>query len=197
MKFYICLLSCVIVFLSGCSQQSLTSPTIDPAKAAAAAMKQYDADSDGSISAAEAKKSSLDPKKGWDADGNGSIEKSEIADRLTTYDAMKPGLQMNITCKVLHKRKPLEGAEVVYEPEAFLGGSVPTANGTTDADGNATMIAKDIADPTLQGMHTGSYLVRITHPDIELDAKYNTETEFSIELSPLDMSRESPIFRLK
>ena len=197
MKFFLCMLiSCF--FLVGCnSQKTLKNPKVDPLAAAAMAMKAYDSDSDGKISAAEAKRTALDPKNGWDSNGDGGIDETEIVNRLTTYDAMKPGLQMNITCTVIYNRKPLVGAEVVYEPEPFLGGSVPVATGTTDEDGIATMVAKEIADPSLQGMYTGLYLVRITHPDVEVAANYNTETELFVELSPMDMQTQSPTFRLK
>lgn len=184
-------------FVVGCDGQAVKRPTVDPAAAAEQAIAAYDADGDGAISKDEAKKSALSPDRGWDQDGDGSIDQAEIENRLTTYDAMKPGLQLNITCRVLKKRKPLEGAEVVYEPEAFLGEAIPPARGITGPGGNADIVSDEISDPSLRGVHTGLYLVRITHPTEEIPAKYNTETELFVELSPMDMQHEVPTFQIK
>lgn len=198
MKFLHCFIAVCFMSVVGCpGQNKLTIPKIDPVSAAAEAIKLYDADGDGAIDKSEAKKTALDPSKGWDSDDDGRISESEISNRLTTYEAMKPGVQMNVMCTVLHKGRPLEGAEVTYEPEPFLGGAVPLASGTTDAEGIAEMVAPEISDPTLKGMHTGLYHVRITHPEKEIAAKYNTETELFIELSPMDMQSVQPIFKLK
>ena len=198
MKFLACTLFCCLILLSGCNgQKTLTRPSIDPAAAAQQAMELYDANSDGKIDKTEAKKTALDPQKGWDANGDGAIDQAEIESRLTTYDAMKPGLQMNISCTVVQKRKPLAGATVVYEPEPFLGGAVPAAEGITNDQGVANMVARDLEDPSLQGMHTGLYLVKITHPDSEVPAKYNTETELFIELSPMDFQTANPVYNLR
>lgn len=197
MKFLLCLLAtCSICFVGCTGEPKLTNPKIDPAAAASEAMKSYDTDGDGKISKEEAKKCALDPNNGWDSDQDGSISESEIANRLTTYDAMKPGVQLNIMCTVLHNRRPLVGAEVLYDPEPFLGGTVPPATGITNEEGIAEMAA-EIADPTLKGLYTGLYRVRITHPDVEISPNYNTETELFIELSPMDMQRLTPTFKLK
>lgn len=188
--FSICLVGCF-------GEKAITHPKVNPAAAAEQAISLYDSDGDGKISKEEAKKTALDPEKGWDANGDGSIDQAEIENRLTTYEAMKPGLQMNISCRVLHKRKPLEGAEVVYEPEAFLGGSTPKASGTSNAEGVVGLVSEELSDATLQGVYTGLYLVRITHPTVEIPAKYNTETELFVELSPMDMQNDTPTFSIK
>jgi len=198
-KFFFGTVVCLfLIAIAGCdSEPKLTSPKLNPEDAAAKAIAAYDTDSDGQLSKDEAKKCALDPAAGWDANNDGKIDESEIVDRLTTYDAMKPGLQMNVTCRVFFKGKPLVGAEVVYEPEEFMGGAVCAASGTTDEDGVAGMVADELVDPTMQGMHTGLYKIRVTHPEKDLAPKYNTETELFVELSPLDMMTKAPVLKLK
>lgn len=92
----------------------------------------------------------------------------------------------------------MEGAEVVFEPEAFLGDLVEVGTGTTDLEGTAEMVAEDIVkeDPTLRGIRASLYKVRITHPDVDLPAKYNTETTLFFENSPTEMI-SPPVFVLK
>ena len=92
----------------------------------------------------------------------------------------------------------MEGAEVVFEPEGFLGGSVEEGTGTTDMEGVAEMVAEEIVkdDPTLRGIRASLYKVRITHPDVKLPAKYNDDTELFFELSPIEMI-DPPTFKLK
>ncbi len=196
MKFFFGAVCCLSMIVGCDSDPTLTSPKFNPEEAAAKAIEAYDSDSDGQISKAESRKCALDPKAGWDANNDGNIDETEIADRLTTYEAMKPGLRTNASCTVLFKNRPLVGAEVVYEPEEFMGGAVCSASGTTDEEGIASIIADELEDPTIPGIHTGLYRVRITHPDKDLAAKFNSETELFVELSPLDMMTKSPVFKL-
>lgn len=195
------LLDCLLILLCcgavGCTGQKSANGPVDPATAAQEAIAAYDADGDGQISKSEAKKTALDPENGWDANGDGSIDASEIESRLATYEAMKPGLQMNTLCTIRHKRRPLEGAEVVYEPETFLGDSVPSARGITNGEGVADMVSEGITDPMFQGVYTGLYKVRVSHPDKKIGKAYNEETELFIELSPMDMQTENPTFDVK
>ena len=139
-----CLMMYVLV--AGCSLSSgpVVAPSLDPAAMAAEAIREYDADSDGKISSAEAKKSALDPKMGWDKDGDGSITEDELRERLERYEALKPGIQA-MTCTVIWRNRPLENAKVVFEPEAFLGEAVEAASGTTDESGVAEMVAEEVA----------------------------------------------------
>jgi len=187
-----------LVLLVGCdeSAQLLETPALDPGKAATAAIAQYDTDNNGQISAAEAKDSALNPKSGWDADRNGQISEEEIRTRLELYEARKPAM-IEISCNVYLNNVPLDGAEVVFEPEEFLGGSVETARGTTDANGSASMMIPEIVeqDPTLTGLRTGLYKVKITHANVQIPARYNEETTLTLELSPENIL--TPVFKLR
>ncbi len=194
-RFFVLLL---LVFL-GCDDSAalLETPDLDVAEAAAAAIAQYDTDQDGTISSAEAKRTALDPRAGWDTDRDNKISEEEIRARLELYEARKPGM-IEQSCTVFLNNIPLDGAEVVFEPEEFLGGSIETARGTTDANGSANMIIPEIVeqDPTLTGLRTGLYKVKITHPNVEIPARYNEETTLTIELSPVE-NIVPPVFKLR
>ena len=195
---YLFLLS-LLALVCGCSRgaPAVSAPKVDPSTAAAAAIAEYDANSDGKISSTEAKQTALDPKKGWDSDADGSISEKEIADRLTNYEAMMPGIQ-SMTCRVIYRGRPLPDAEVIFEPESFLGGVIETASGTTDSEGVAEMVAEEVVkkDPTLRGIRAAMYKVRITHGKVKLPPKYNDETTLFFELSPMEMI-DPPTFLLK
>lgn len=187
------------VALSGCPDGggTITAPKLDPAAAAAAAVQEYDSDSDGFIDKTEAKASVLDPAAGWDADGDKKISEDEIRERLDRYEKLSPGIQ-SMTCTVRYRGRPLADADVVFEPEAFLGGAVEVGTGTTDIEGVAEMVAQEVVknNPTHRGIRASLYKVRITHPEVELPAKYNDETTLFFELSPMDMI-DPPVFTLK
>ena len=72
-------------------------------------------------------------------------------------------------------------------PYEFLGPNVHPAEGTTDRFGFAFMaIPKDLLPKSQQATHAmqvGLYQVLITHPAVELLAKYNEQTELSVDLS--------------
>ena len=65
-------------------------------------------------------------------------------------------------------------------------------------DGYAEMVADEVVknDPTLRGIRASLYKVRITHPKVDLPAKYNDETTLFFELSPMEMI-DPPVFILK
>lgn len=184
MRYWLIFASLVV---AGCGEAPIKAPKIDAATSAQLAIEQYDEDQDGKISKAEAKKSALDPKKGWDSDGDGSISADEIQARLERYEALKAGIQ-TINCTVRYRGDFLPDAEVLFDPEEFLGGSVSSGEGTTDGYGQAEITSPAIAaeDPTLRGIRCGLYKVRITHPDHKVPKKYNDETTLFFELSPFD-----------
>jgi hypothetical protein len=86
---------------------------------------------------------------------------------------------VSVRCFVIFKGRPVRGAHVRYVPEAFLGESVLTAEGTTDDTGLAKPMVSDEQLPQdqrgLESMQPGVYRVEITHPDLNLPARYGGE----------------------
>lgn len=187
----------LLLVVAGCGEAPVTAPKIDAATSAELALEEYDADSNGKISKSEAKKSALDPKKGWDSDGDGSISAEEIQSRLERYEALKAGIQ-TINCTVKYRGDYLPNADVLFDPETFLGNSASPAEGTTDGYGQAEITSPAIAaeDPTLRGMRCGLYKVRITHPKLDIPKKYNDDTTLFFELSPFENTL-MPTFELR
>jgi hypothetical protein len=101
----------------------------------------------------------------------------------------------DVACFVFFGNAPLPKAQVTFDPEEFLGGAIPSAQGTTSDSGSAVMsVAPEFRpDPTLEVVSVGLYHVRITHPDIQIRPEFNTETKLSYEVTPLEQ-RETPRF---
>ena len=56
--------------------------------------------------------------------------------RIQAWQGSKAGL-VPVMCSITFQGKPLAGATVVFEPEAFLGETVKACEGTTDERGLA------------------------------------------------------------
>ena len=196
MKARCCLV--LVSVLTGCraGSEAVKAPQIDPTAAAAAAISQYDGDQNGTLSKSECKGSGFDFPR-WDANSDGNLDNNEVEERLTLYASNGAGL-LDLTCQVLVNNVPLENATVVFEPEDFLGGATEAAEGTTDIDGNAMLAIPEVVkeDPVLTGVRPGLYKVRITHPDLNVPAKYNEETTLGFDASPIEML-DKPIFKLR
>jgi hypothetical protein len=195
---FVSLLPMVLLGLSGCSFPSgaVRPPKIDPPVVASAAIEQYDQNDDQELTGDEIKTSALNLER-WDADKNGSIGEAEIQERLEKYLATKVGL-IDVVCFVRNGNRPLAGAEVEFEPEELLGGAVHSAYGTTEDDGSAVMAISEEhrLNPNLFLVQVGLYNVRITHPDLDIRAEFNTDTKLSYEVSPLE-ELVPPIFRVR
>ena len=176
-----------VALLAGCGAGTparISPPRIDAAGAAAAALQQYDKNHDGKLSGAEldacpALKSAL-PDMG---DGKqDSITAEMIAERIKTWQRTNVGRKAT-SCKVTRNGQPLAGAQVTLVPETFLGPSLPTGHGTTDANGRASLsIATRGADDP-PGMPCGFYRVEITKPGDKIPARYNTATTLGDEVA--------------
>jgi hypothetical protein len=74
---------------------------------------------------------------------------------------------------------------VVLEPEAYLGGEVSAAEGTTDGSGSTDLgIPPELAPEHLRRfkiVHYGTFKVRITHPTVTIPSKYNSATVLGYE----------------
>jgi len=165
-------------------------PSIDPAAAGARALEAYDTDRDGAIKGPEldaspALKSALER---LDADRDGGVSAAEIAARVNAWKAMKTALT-SVRCLVTQDGRPLPGATVTFEPEAFLGEHVKVATAQTNQFGDAapTVADADKPDPSLPGgVHFGFYTVRISKPGGGRDAvpaRYNAASTLGLEVA--------------
>jgi hypothetical protein len=97
---------------------------------------------------------------------------------------------MNWQCQVLVRGQPLDGAKVVFEPEPFMKDIIGSAEGTTEYGGIANMVVvpsdAPAGAPTGRGIQPGLYKVRVTHPQMNIAAKYNSETQLGAEASPIE-----------
>jgi hypothetical protein len=177
--------------LLGCSgsPSAFEAPGVDVASAAERAMELYDADKDGTLNEPELAKCPglLLKRAGYAADGDSALQQAEIEAGLgKLFKHGTGGTQLN--CLVLYKGRPLAGAEVVLDPEPYLGEEVQTAKGTTNGSGATQLGIPSEYLPShlerLKAVHYGTFKVRITHPTIAIPAKYNTETELGYETEP-------------
>jgi hypothetical protein len=176
--------------------QRILPPAIDAAAAGAEAIKQFDANHDGNLSGKE-----LDRCPGLkaalprlDPSGKGEVTAKRIAARIRIWQASRIGL-MAMVVKVLRNGKPLEGAQVKFVPEKFLGKNFKAAVGKTDDNGMAPIA---IPQPGPPGVALGFYRVEITKSGEKIPAKYNTHTVLGLEVAPdLDEAEFTSTFDLK
>jgi hypothetical protein len=168
----------------------IAQPTINPSAAGRGAMDEYDTNHDGIVSgdelnSAPALKAAL-PR--LDANGDNGVSAEEIGERVKAWKAMRTALA-SVRCQVTLDGRPLAGAQVVFEPEPFLGEQIKKASGTTNQLGDAapTIADEDKPDPKLPGgVHFGLYKVRIsklTNGREIIPARYNTDTILGQEVA--------------
>ena len=83
--------------------------------------------------------------------------------------------------------EPLAGAEVSLIPEECFAGALQPASGTTDESGIAVLSIDAAFLPadakSVQGVQQGLFRIEIDHPEVEIPAKYNTNTRLGKEVS--------------
>jgi hypothetical protein len=143
-------------------------------------MELYDSNGDGALDEKElARVPGLkSARKQLDSSGQGKITEAEISARINSWRRTGAG-RLGVSCKVMHKGKPLPGAQVSFVPEPFLGGGLQGGGGTTNSQGIATIDGAS----GLPGMSCGFYRVEITKQGEAIPAKYNSETELGQEVS--------------
>ena len=197
-------LGCVLVTASlGCHRgpTAIRPPKIDSARAADAAIEQYDQDADGLLSEAElaACPGILGQLRKYDQDQDRRVSAAEIAARIGQWQDRGTGLRA-FSCGVSLEGRPLFGAQVRLTPETFLGENLKSASGTVADFGQAVIriapeeLPEDQKD--IPGVQLGLYKVQITHPTVELPARYNTETTLGVEIGE-GGSRTPVVFALK
>lgn len=186
---------------AGCSSSppAIKPVDVDPDEASRLAIEQYDKNQDGALSDDElrgvpgiAKYKSL-----YDQDGDGSVSQDEIAARLELWSEQGLGFRpLNVV--VVVDGRPLPDASLEFVPESYLGPNVKRASGTTDSSGMASLaVAVEDMPPALahlpiDGVMGGTFKVRVTHPTVELPARFNTETELGEEIA-FDTIRERAV----
>jgi hypothetical protein len=171
-------------------------PGIDAGAAGPAAMQEYDKDKDGKVAGAElAAAPSLSAAIGnLDKDGDKAVSAEEVTKRIEAWQETRLGLTP-VMVTVRYQGRPLAGANVVFEPEAFLGADIKASNGTADENGVAVL---SIPNSDLPGIPAGLYKVKITKEGMNLPAKYNSMTTLGAEVARDAKDVETgPIFDLK
>jgi hypothetical protein len=177
------LLALLPLLALGCAKR-VEIPRINPKALADKALAEYDSNKDGYLDAKELErcpglKTAL-PR--FDKDKDGRFSRAELEEYFALWVESKIGLQQ-VSCRVTLDGRPLAGATVLLEPEAFMGGNVKPAKGVTDENGE-TRFQIDGAPQT--GCNLGIYRVRITKTadgKEVVPARYNSNTQLGIEVS--------------
>ena len=177
--------------LIGCSSRpsAIAPPDIEPGELAAAAIKQYDKNGDAVIDnkeleAAPSIRFSLDR---IDANGDNKILSEEISQFAQKHWVDTPVGIVRVQCVVNVKGRPLDGATVTLEPEAFMQGVVSSATGVTRG-GTAALDVSDATrpHPNAHGVQSGLYLVRVSkvvNGKETIPPKYNAQTVLGCEVA--------------
>lgn len=184
----VALIGVVLLSSWGCDSgpTRLVPPELDATASAQRAMELFDSNKDGKIDDEE-----LDAVPGLkaainevDTDGDGAVTADEITARIVAWQDSKLGRQ-EIECRVLRDGEEVDGAEVTFVPEKFLGDVLQEASGVTNESGVAIISVP--VDPTnpedAGGVEFGFYRVEITKPGESIPAKYNSETTLGQEVA--------------
>jgi len=174
---------------AGCSQRPAgpRPPNIDAQQSGEYALELHDSNDDRELDATELGQipGILHALPIYDRDSNGKVSAAEIAARILQWRKDDTGLLM-LSCVVLLDGRPLEGAHVRLVPEPFLGDEIRVATTTTGRRGQGLLKLADEDLPGhlrgLPGVALGIYKVEVTHPTIELPAKYHSATELGLEV---------------
>jgi hypothetical protein len=181
----------VFLVIAGCSGRpsAIAPPDIDPDEVAQAAIEQYDTSGDGAIDSNELKSapSLRFSRDRIDTNDDGKLIAEEFAQFATKHWIDTEAGIIRIRCSVKQQGRPLDGATVTFEPEAFMQGAVKPAAGVTRGGMAVISIAEeDRPHPNARGVQNGLYLVKIskvvngkeTIPD-----KYNQHTILGCEVA--------------
>jgi hypothetical protein len=181
----------MLVLVGGCTggPERVKPRRIDTSAAATQALELYDTNRDGKLSQEELAKCPgvLISMSGYDTNRDKFVDEAEFRDHLIHLLRNGRGATQ-LGCNVIYQGRPLAGAKVVLEPEPYLGNEIQAAEGVTSSYGAAEVgMPADKAPEALKNMKLiqyGTFKVRITHPTINIPAKYNTETTLGYETIP-------------
>ncbi|MGI9455773.1 MAG: hypothetical protein ACR2NU_04385 [Aeoliella sp.] len=186
-----CLFAPLLVLPVGCSRRpaAVPLPELNVSAAADMAVSEADNDGDGQLSTAElAKYPALAGAMGeWDADSSGKLSAEEIQKQLQMWRDQGAAIR-TVRCSVTMNGRGLEGANVEFIPEPFMGDGIKPASGITGQNGlllpslSKKDLPKDLQSFT--GMHLGIYKVRITHPSKKIASEFNTNTTLGAVVGP-------------
>lgn len=187
---------------SGSGPSAVRQASVDATEASAAAITQYDKNSDGAIDQTEL--AACPPLAlalaELDANKDSKLTADEIAARIERLYG-SGGALATFNGTVTLGGRPLLGAQVRFVPVAFLGEGVPAAQGVTDESGAVRPAVGDADLPeNLKGqslIRPGLYLVEITHPEQQIPARYNTATELGAMVDPTSRTGLAARFDLK
>jgi hypothetical protein len=178
-------LAAALVILGGCGGGSPARvyPDRPDSHAADRAIELYDTNKDGLLDAHE-----LDKVPGLkaalkevDTNNDGKLSYAEIAARIQSWADSKLG-RMGVSCVITRNGQPMRGVTVKFVPEKFLGGDLKTAEGTTDANGNARL-ATPVSGQLIRGVCPGFYRVEITKSGESIPVQYNSATQLGQEVA--------------
>lgn len=195
--------ACLVAAI-GCSSgpSRIEPPSISASGAASEAMETYDKDGDGAIAGAEldaaaslkASMATLDTNK------DGKVQEEEIVARIESWQETGGGSTL-IPSRVTMDGKPVVGATVTFEPEAFLGDEMRTAVGETLSQGTTEVSipkAERGSPDWPPGIQLGFFKVRISkqvNGAESIPAKYNTETTLGQQISGDDPAIKSQLIK--
>jgi hypothetical protein len=191
-----------VIGCSGSVPAQVASADVDPTAAAANALASYDANKDGSLDASELSKcpALAGSLAGLDANGDHKLSGDEISQKLSAIQASGSNLT-GTQCAVYLAGQPLAGATVKLVPPDILEGSLAPAEGVADDQGVARpSIGDENLPEKLKGaplVYPGLYAVEITHPDRQIPARYNAQTELGILIDPTSRNDSGARFDLK
>ena len=146
-------------------------PYIDAKTAGLKAIEMFDTNKDGVISGKELEKcpglkaactpSAITHMCTVDPARTGRITAEMITDRIRAWQASRLG-RMSLRCMVTWNGHALEGADVNFVPEPFLGQYMKTAHGVTDQNGVAMLSIDTAPEGGPPGVPPGFYRVEIT-----------------------------------
>ena len=186
-----------VLALVGCSQQVKPGAVgLDPPTVAAAILQEFDTDGSGGLSKTELKASrslealSENEMAPLDADGDSQVTPSELETKIQAFVDVN---RVTCRCQVTYRGAPMPDAQVRFIPEPSMGDTLSEATGVTDQSG----IAEVEDGGEFGGMVSGLYRVEITHPQVELNAKYNTATTLGAAVDGTNPYAAPIAFRLR
>jgi hypothetical protein len=181
-----------IVACAGCWGRGprVAPPKLDPEGIAEEAISTYDANQDGVLSKEELEDCPgiRDSIELYDADSNGSVSAAEIQARAEKWVASRTALT-TLPCMVTYRGRSLVGATVRLVPEVFMLDAIKPAEGVVDEFGRALPgIAPEELPEEQRGagmplVNVGVYRVMVTHPRVKLPSQYNSETTLGVEVA--------------